>query len=78
MKKRTLIIVTCVLLLIATLFASSAVFLVPSFFNNSTSLNANENNEIKKTVLSAIKNRYSFFGENNSTLYDQESSSKIV
>ncbi len=76
--KKMLIIVTCVLLSITILFTSSSVLLFPSFFNNSTSLNANENNDIKKTILCAIKNRYSFFGENNSILYDEESSSKIV
>ena len=76
--KKMLIVIICVLLSTAVLFASSLILLFPSFFNNSTSLNLDENKEIKKTILSAIKDRYSYVSENNSNLYDQESSDKIV
>ena len=76
--KKMLIVITCVLLSITILFASSLILLFPSFFNNSTSLNLDENKEIKKLILSAIKNRYSYISESNSNLYDQESSDKIV
>lgn len=76
--KKMLIVITCVLLSTIMLFASSLVFLFPSFFINSTSLTLDENKEIKKTILSAIRERYSYVNENNSNLYDPESSDKIV
>lgn len=79
MKKKQIIIASCcILLLLGVCFVLSFVFLHPFFFRNSKLLSREENDEIKKIVLSAIKDRYSFLDEPETNFYDQNNLSQIV
>ena len=76
--KKIRIVVICALISLVLLFALSLLFLPSLFYKNSSSLDLKENREIKKTILSAMKERYLFIGESDPDRYDEESPSEIV
>ena len=74
MKKRVPLIIICVVLLsVIALTSVQYVFLWPMFYPNNSSLNKEENREIKSLLLNVMKDRHStLFSMDKRKLYTKE------
>ena len=74
MKRKTIqtvVIITISLLFIVAIFFCAArfIFLSPSCYSDNNSLSERENYFIKKTVLEAVEDEFSIFGDNGKNIF---------